>query len=262
MSKMATKDETVSGGYEVTRFNALRHGVLSKYTLLPWEDAAEYQALLTALVAEHSPEGPTEEHLVEELVGILWRKRRLRLAEAAVFRRGLRKVASSDQEAVWAALVHMDVEKHTANDAANGLKSLKEEQAVLTRSLELLRTGKAQSYDKALNALDEEMQERWAELSKPPPQPKLLDFYDVKARYSADAEGLLDFLQHELARYGFRRQQLQNWALIRDQKLGDALDPDQLEGLARYEVHLDRKLERMLTMLIRLQGLRATPAQG
>jgi hypothetical protein len=28
------------GGTEITRFNALRHGVLSRYTVLPWEDAA------------------------------------------------------------------------------------------------------------------------------------------------------------------------------------------------------------------------------
>ena len=68
---------------ELTQFNALRHGVLSRYTVLPWENADEYRTLLAALVAEHSPLGPTEEHLVEELAGILWRKRRLRLAENA-----------------------------------------------------------------------------------------------------------------------------------------------------------------------------------
>jgi hypothetical protein len=33
---------------------------------------------------------------------------------------------------------------------------------------------------------------------------------------------------------------------------GEALDPDKLERLGRYEVHLDRKLERMLTMLLGL----------
>ena len=70
-------------GTKITRFNALRHGVLSRYTVLPWEDANEYQALVAALVAERALQGPTEEHLVEELAGILWRKRRLRLAEAA-----------------------------------------------------------------------------------------------------------------------------------------------------------------------------------
>jgi hypothetical protein len=73
------------GGTEITRFNALKHGVLSRYTVLPWEDANEYHALVTALAAEHAPQGPTEEHLVEELAGILWRKRRLRLARLPPF---------------------------------------------------------------------------------------------------------------------------------------------------------------------------------
>ena len=36
----------------------------------------------------------------------------------------------------------------------------------------------------------------------------------------------------------------------------EALDPDKLERLGRYEVHLDRKLERMLAMLLRLKDLR------
>jgi hypothetical protein len=68
------------GNYELTRFNAVKHGVLSKHTVLPWEDFAEYARLVEGLVEEHAPKGPTEEHLIEELAGIMWRKRRLRLA--------------------------------------------------------------------------------------------------------------------------------------------------------------------------------------
>jgi hypothetical protein len=48
-------------GTEITRFNALRHGVLSRYTVLPWEDAGEYRAVVEALVAEHVPQGPVGE---------------------------------------------------------------------------------------------------------------------------------------------------------------------------------------------------------
>jgi hypothetical protein len=33
-----------NGHYEVTRFNAVRHGVLSRYTVLPWEDEEEYHS--------------------------------------------------------------------------------------------------------------------------------------------------------------------------------------------------------------------------
>ena len=89
-SKPALSAQTT--GTEITRFNALRHGVLSRYTVLPWENADEYQALVASLVAEHRPHGPTEEHLVEELAGVLWRKRRLWLAEAAAHRRGLEEL--------------------------------------------------------------------------------------------------------------------------------------------------------------------------
>jgi hypothetical protein len=82
--------------------------VLSRYTVLPWEVAAEYHALVATLVAEHVPQGPTEEHLVEELAGIVWRKRRLRLADAAAHRRGLEGTLSSYRETVKMALVHLD----------------------------------------------------------------------------------------------------------------------------------------------------------
>src|SRR5919112_2307175 len=97
-----------TAGTAITRFNALRHGVLSRYTVLPWEDPEEYQALVAALVTEHAPQGLTEEHLVEELAGILWRKRRLRLAEAAAHRRGLESTLSPWRETTSAALVHLN----------------------------------------------------------------------------------------------------------------------------------------------------------
>src|SRR5215217_3290120 len=96
-----------TSGTELTRFNALRHGVLLRYTVLPWEDQGEYHELLPALVSEHQPSGPTEEHLVEELAGILWRKRRLRLAEGAVYRRGLERATSSYAGSATAAVAHL-----------------------------------------------------------------------------------------------------------------------------------------------------------
>jgi hypothetical protein len=75
MTDTKTTLPTEAGHADIIRFNALRHGVLSRYTVLPWEDADEYNALVAGLVAEHAPHGPTEEHLVEELAGIVWRKR-------------------------------------------------------------------------------------------------------------------------------------------------------------------------------------------
>ena len=53
-----------------------------------------------------------------------------------------------------------------------------------------------------------------------------------------------------------------NRPLIREQALGEALDPDKLERLGRYEVHLDRKLARVLALLLRLKDLRQLTASS
>jgi hypothetical protein len=260
MSAKSTPRQTnKTAGYELTRFNALRHGVLSRYTVLPWENADEYSALLDALVAEHSPLGPTEEHLVEELAGILWRKRRLRLAENAAFHRGLAGVVS-DQQTVGAALIHIKVEKEAASDSTELVNSLKEDQAMLLDAIEVLRSGTAQAYKKALASLQESVQRRWAELSAPK-EIRLMPFDVIAPRYKADAAGLLQFLECERDDVATRRTELESHELIRDQLFGEALNPDLVDGLIRYEVHLDRKLERMASMLFRLKELRGLPAQ-
>ncbi len=270
MTETTPASPAEAAGYEITRFNALRHGVLSRYTLLPWEDEDEYRTLLDALVAEHKPEGPTEEHLVEELAGILWRKRRLRLAEGAAYRHGLEKANSPSQQTVKTALVHLgvgqqtervvDAIRATADTTTQELADLDEDQDMTARALDLLQAGKTGAYNKALGALREDTRERWERILQPKPS-NFGGFGEPDEPYSADAEGLLEFIEEEVVPwYETRRKELQNRSLIREQAFGEALDPDRLEGLARYEVHLDRKLERMLTMLIRLQDLRGAAA--
>ncbi|MBF0454191.1 MAG: hypothetical protein HQL72_05155 [Magnetococcales bacterium] len=58
--------------------------------------------------------------------------------------------------------------------------------------------------------------------------------------------------------YDERRQELDNRPLIRAQAFGEAFDPHRLDRLARYEIHLDRKFEKTLAMLLKLKELRPT----
>lgn len=248
-----------SAGYESARFNALRHGILSRFTVLPWENANEYKVLVDALAAEHRPVGPTEEHLVEEIAGILWRKRRLRLAENAAFRRGLTRVGTSDQETARAALIHVKVEEQTAPNKADLIDSVAQNQTTPLRAIDLLKSGAARAYEKALASLQDSMQRRWAQLTVSS-ELTLMPF-TVGPAYTRDTDGLLQFLERESHEITARRMELENPEFIRDQSLGEAFDPDQMDGLIRYEVHLDRKLERMLSMLIRLKELRAPQVQ-
>ena len=140
------------GGTEITRFNAMRHGVLSRYTVLPWEDAGEYGDLVAALTTEHAPCGPTEEHLVEELAGILWRKRRLRLAEAAAHRHGLKEALLHSQRTAKTAVVHISYRRFedvgeairaTQADTDEEVRDLEEDEAMTRRALDLLGSQRA-----------------------------------------------------------------------------------------------------------------------
>ncbi|MDA0781245.1 MAG: hypothetical protein O2970_01910 [Proteobacteria bacterium] len=83
--------------YEISKYNAVKHGILSQYTVMSWESSIDYEALLDSLVQEHDPDGATESHLVEELAGVVWRKMRLRYAEMTSTQENLnRLIQSSD----------------------------------------------------------------------------------------------------------------------------------------------------------------------
>ena len=257
------------GNYEVARFNALRHGVLSQHTVLPWEDKDEYRALIEALVAEHSPQGPTEEHLVEELAGVIWRKRRLRLGESAAHHRALKQSTDPYRETAKAALIHLagDVEGQAVSDAiiateeqtAEDRADLKSDQAMTEEALRLLESKSPTAYSRALAALREDTREWWEKQLTWEPD----DYDEDQTPYCADAASLKRFLESEILPWYEKRQlELDHRPQIRAQAFGEAVDPNRLVRLARYEVHLDRKLERTVAMLLKLQELRGTGQPG
>ncbi len=65
--------------------NAVTHGLRARQPLLLDEDPAEYDRLRDRLVDAYAPDGATEELLVDEIVGLLWRLRRAAKVEAALY---------------------------------------------------------------------------------------------------------------------------------------------------------------------------------
>ena len=116
--------------------------------------------------------------------------------------------------------------------------------------------GKENVYQRALEALIPGTREWWLET--------LEDWAEEpEPEYEASGESLTGWLEEEAIPYfGKREAELANRELIREHALGAALGAKAFEGLARYEVHLDRKLERMLAMLIRLQDQRRGTADN
>ena len=105
---------------------------------------------------------PSPAKLIEELAGTLWRKRRLRLAEAAAHRRGLDAALSPSSETVKVALVHLDAAgpservvdgiRAAAADTEDDIRDMQEDEAITRRALDLLGSRRHDRYEAALAA--------------------------------------------------------------------------------------------------------------
>jgi hypothetical protein len=234
--------------------------VLSAHTVLPWEDKAEYEALLSALVEEHAPHGLTEEHLVEEIAGVIWRKRRLRLAERASYQGGLEKMAWAPSNTIRRAQLNVDKVMlfHTGApwQKIGGIPELERRYSLAQKAVAILDSGEADAFDAALAELDESTRWLWEDhIASQSEDVDKKEDEDVET-YTADARGLARYLRGVLSKLAEDVAYVKDQHLIREQVLGESLQCDKLEPLSRYEVHLDRKLERTLAMLLRLQSLR------
>ena len=122
------------------------------------------------------------------------------------------------------------------------------------KALKILMGKRADNYAAAVKSLHDDTRESWMEELED-------DEADIEEldgdAYTADAQSLRRFLEEEILPFlESRRDQLLTLPVIREQVLKESFDPRRMESLARYEVHLDRKLERMLAMLVRLRDLR------
>jgi hypothetical protein len=72
-------------GKAISSMNALKTGVFAKHLLLPDDNGDEFGRLRLELHNEWQPAGPTETTLVERLVALLWRQRRIYRAESGLY---------------------------------------------------------------------------------------------------------------------------------------------------------------------------------
>ena len=243
--------------YEAVRFNALKHGILSRYTVLSHENHADYQCLINSLMDEHLPAGATEQHLIEELASIIWRKRRVLQAEGATINKGLKESARS-AETVIPAAAPFEIGLSGENTDIRDLMDLKPEDVIesqhaarhdldaTNKASGILTKGGDRAYDKALRALLPDSREWW-------------ESYVDAEEYAANAEGLASFIIEHLSPLCHQQEKESRLHdAIVNQTIGEGLKAYQLEKLSRYETHLDRKFERTLAMLIKLKDIRSS----
>jgi hypothetical protein len=245
--------------YEVVRFNALKHGILSRYTVLSHENHADYESLVNSLMEEHLPAGATEQHLIEELASVIWRKRRVLQAEGATINKGLKESARSAKTVIPAAAPFerglsgegtdiRDLMDLSPEDVTEGQRAARHDLDATNKAAAILHKGSDRAYEKALRALLPESREWW-------------ESYLEAEAYPPDAQGLASFIAEHLSPLCYQQEkESRHHDAIVNQTIGEGLQAYKLEKLSRYETHLDRKFERTLAMLIKLKDLRSTHA--
>ena len=248
-------DEVQSGSYEAVRFNAMKHGILSKLAVLAHEDGAEFADLLAALIDEHRPAGITERHLIEELATIIWRKRRVLLAEGSKINEGLKTTLNSPKSVMPSAAPFQrglsgadtdlrDLLDSTPEQVAASQRDAARDLAATHKAAAILRKGGATAYERARRVLIQESRDWW-------------DEHVEEESYPATAEGLAQFIRESLEPICIRMEREARFTpAIKAQTLGEGLQAHRLEKLNRYETHLDRKFERTLAMILKLKSLR------
>jgi len=159
--------------------------------------------------------------------------------------------------ALVAALAGLvDAIRATDADTDDAIEDIQDDEAMTRRALDLLGSRRNDAYEVALEALRDDTRQWWADVLAG-------DLEAGEEVATADNLGLRRFLETKVSPwYEARKQELANRPLVREQAFGEALDPVKLKRLGRYEVHLDRKLERMLAILFRVKDLRQDITDG
>jgi hypothetical protein len=269
-------------GKEQSKYNALKHGIFSKVVLLKSESRAEFDSLLNGLLNDLRPKGAIEEILVDKLVSLLWRYRRILIAEGVEIRRGtmLYSWYKSERDEEEAAIF-----LRSENEIKAGLFSKIENPFIVERFLTMLHRLKASidlngfdsSVDSYLLTLlfgEAEMKAQTLPLvatyklcSRDGEYPDLGVVNEPEAKAMkeklATAEGrkavYLRELQHVIDNVGaYSETASRVKAPIEKLELICRKEPDgsEVDRLLRYEATLERYFDRTLSQLERLQRMR------
>lgn len=113
-----------TAGRNVSRYNALKHGLSARSVLIQGEYPHQFDELRERLYEEHDPQSIIEEQLVDLLATSLWRLRRIPALESAAFNWGVADYAEIQRITYQVfnsyAEPEEDIHPEVINELANG----------------------------------------------------------------------------------------------------------------------------------------------
>ena len=253
-------------GREVSKMNAMKHGILSRQVLVSGqyyqEDRKEFEALHRRFWEQLQPEGPLEEMLMDQIVTAHWRLRRALIAESGAIAlnvdKGPRKRSRGTQPVIqwmrWRAL----------GDPVSAMENSSMGCAILLDWMKELRA----SVEQAGRLTAEAVQKLAARLgTTPEPLTQSLDKLRLRLEEVPETPGAserrrdeaLAFLDRQINSLNFARQRcVEAEEHDADSRQAAAVlpDADMLDKILRYETKLERQMFRAMAQLERAQRMR------
>ena len=258
MPKKQTQHAKTFNSYTSTRYNATKHGALSCVPVLPWENAEDFDQLQDELIIEYSPQGASEKHLVLEIANCIFRKQRIYRAENALIMKNISRSSSySLKEAAHLLMPHIDLDTsfqsqsmdfksilhdNNENDQGEDLKAhkkyLAEVQVIIDSDF---------SYEEMLKKCPTITVELWNDWVN-----------DEESDYTPDKQSFKKFLVLEIVKWcESNSNEVQARPFLKQQLVGlSYVTNNDMDHLQRHETTLDRRLEKSLIMLLKLQEIR------
>lgn len=255
MLKEYTPKTKTTDTYIQTRYNAVQHGALSRLSVLPWENAKELEEIQQAFIEDHQPKGATEKYLILELANIVFRKARLYQAENSLVCKNLHHLGNSSTSYHAKAAKFLSeedcrcegyenndtLEKAFYHDSTSDQDDIDYYKEKIQFAQNLIDSDL--SYEKMLEKLSAYLVELWQS-------------YDYQ--YELNRDGLILFLEEKIIKYGKNKiASIKARPYVKQHAIACSYIPDEkTETLQRYETTLDRRFERTLATLLKLQEMR------
>jgi hypothetical protein len=252
-------------GREVSKMNALKHGILSRQVLVSGqhyqEDREEFEALHQRFTEDLQPEGPLEEMLVDQIVTAHWRLRRALTAESGAIAmrvdKGHRKRAKGTHPALlWMRWKALGDPIHPMEESSLGCGVL----------ISYMRDVRAE-VEQAGMLTGESVQRLVARFGEPNILTKSLE--DLRLQLEAEPDGP-DLAQRKRDKaLAFVDRKVDSLYLSKERCVEDEEHEDasrdaasvlpsgeELDKILRYETKLERQLYRAMAQLERVQRMR------
>jgi hypothetical protein len=272
-----TKGPRSRAGKQRASRNSIKHGIFSDVTLLPGESRDKCQSLKRSLWAACQPEGGLEELLVDKLVSVVWRHRRLLVAEGAEIRDSVEfgewDMENRQRTEAAQRTAALDLEHLFDSDPA--MISQIQQPEVLTASLELLgdlrqeieTQGLDEERDKAIlrkiygpntefrkTLLSDYIQ--WFETSEASDEKRTSEGYANPEECKANILSAIDREIRRLQKYQRRHASVQSQRAELEALRRTIPESVRLDHLLRYQASLERVFDRALSQLERIQRVR------